>query len=112
MRKIDNIGDEVIQRHTILYLETELVITLKYHVVVELWTIDVSYKDRNIFGVGLAAGVLHIESRNMPFGFVVQDASGAGLDPFRRNDFSSGRCVLYLVEADEIEQIRGQAVPL
>lgn len=112
MRQIENIGDEVTQRHTILYLETELVITLRYFGTVELWTLDVEYKDFIITSLGLSAGVLHMESSNQPFGFVVQDTSGVGLDPFRRNDFSDGRCILYLVEADEMESIRGQAVPL
>lgn len=107
MRRIDNIGSETLQRHTILFQESEIVITLRFSPTVELWTMDVEYKDFVIYGVSLVVGVLHMESSNQPFGFVVQDTTGFGLDPFRRNDFIEGRNALYLVEPDEMTDVRG-----
>lgn len=112
MRRIENIGDETLQRHTILFQESEIVITLRYSPTVELWTIDVDYKGFLIYGLGLAVDVLHMESSNQPFGFVVEDTTGSGLDPFRRSDFLEGRTVLYLVDADEMADIRGLEVPI
>lgn len=112
MRRIENLGPETWQRHTIIFQETEITLTLHYYPTAELWTMDVQYKDFEIYGVGLAVNVLHMESSNQPFGFVVRDTSGNGLDPFRRNDFSESRTVLYLIEADEMESIRGIEVPV
>jgi hypothetical protein len=59
----------------------------------------------------LSVGVLHMESKNLPFDFVVADLAGAGLDPLRRDDFSTSRCGLYLLEPAEIEAVRGAPVP-
>lgn len=112
MRKIENIGSETRQRHVILFEESEIIITLRFSPTVELWTMDVSYKDFNIYGVGLAAGVLHMESSNQPFGFVVNDTTGYGIDPFKSSDFEDGRTALYLLEADDMTNIRGIEVRL
>lgn len=112
MRKINNIGTETTQRHTILFNESEITLTLHYYPTTELWTMDVQYKDFVTYGVALTVDVLHIESANQPFGFVCQDTSGNGLDPFRRSDFAQGRTVLYLLEPDDMIAVRGVAVPL
>jgi hypothetical protein len=48
--------------------------------------------------------------QNQPFDFVCVDLSGNGIDPFKRQDFSSGRCEIYMLEAADMEQIRGAAV--
>ena len=112
MRRVDNIGTETWQRHVILFQETELVLILHYYPTTELWTFDAEYKDFTVYGVGLSVGTLHIESRNQPFDFIVQDTSGNGLDPFRREDFAQGRNVLYLLEPDDIASIRGVEVPV
>ncbi|WP_428613296.1 hypothetical protein [Pseudoalteromonas sp.] len=53
-----------------------------------------------------------MESSNTPFGFAIQDTSGLGLDPFRRDDFLTGRTAMYLIEPDEMTDIRGIEVPL
>lgn len=112
MRRIENISAETWQRHVVLFQESEITLTLRYLPTVELWVMDVEYKDFVIYGVGLAVNVLHMQASNQPFGFVCQDTSGNGLDPFRRNDFEEGRTVLYLVGADEMEGVRGAEVPL
>ncbi len=112
MRLIENISDETSQRHSILFQETEIILTLKYSPTVEMWSADVSYKNFNIYGFALTCGVLHMESSNTPFGFAIQDTSGLGLDPFRRDDFLTGRTAMYLIEPDEMTDIRGIEVPL
>ena len=41
----------------------------------------------------------------------MNDESLNGIDSFKQDDFSEGRCILYLIDDDEMAQIRGQRVP-
>jgi len=112
MKKILNIGSEPIQRHTLLFEETEIILTLRFFPTVQQWFFDAEYKTFAVYGIKLALGVLHMRSRNQPFDFVMQDNSGLGLDCFRIGDFSDGRCSLYLVESVDMKAIRGVAVKI
>ncbi len=56
--------------------------------------------------------MLTLLSNNLPFDFIVEDQSNNGIDPFRIDDFSEGRCALYMLEAAEMGEIRGDTVPL
>ena len=113
MRRIQNITNEPIQRHTVIFEESEIILKLRFFPRNQFWTMDVEYGDYQVFGVKLSVGVLHITSGNMPFDFTVTDMSGNGIDPFQRNDFSSGRNRLYMFDRDEMLQIRrGEAVPV
>jgi len=49
-------------------------------------------------------------SQNQPFDFICIDRSGNGIDPFTRQDFSGGRCNIYMLEAADMEQLRGVEV--
>lgn len=110
--RIDNIDDDPHQRHTILFGESEVVLSLRFHPTVEIWTIDVTYGGRQAMGYKLSVGVLHMRSRNFPFDFIVADNTGQGLDPLRLDDFVTGRCSLYMLDASDMEAIRGQPVPV
>lgn len=110
MKRIENIGNEGLQKQTIPLPNGDAILTIRYLSSVQIWTMDVSYNDETINGVKLSCNVLHMRSKNFPFDFIVEDTSSAGLDPFQVEDFSSERTILYLVEADEMEEIRGQAV--
>lgn len=112
MIKIENISDETHQRHTMLFEESEIILTLRYHPTVEMWAFDIEYKDVVASGYKLSIGVLHMRSRNLPFDFVVTDQGGTDLDPIRRDDFSTGRCALYMLEASDMEAIRDATVPI
>lgn len=111
-RIINNITDETVQRHTIQFEQDELVLTLRFLPFSEEWTFNVEFKGKTTNGVRLATGTLHIRSENYPFDFVVSDESGNGLDPFRNSDFAEGRCILYLLDAEDMEEIRGTTVPI
>lgn len=111
-RQLLNIDSDAHQRHTILFEESEIVLSLRYHPTVEMWTIDVTYQGVQALGYKLSVGVLHMHSRNFPFDFVANDNTGQGLDPVRRDDFETGRCSLYMLEAAEMEALRGAPVPL
>jgi hypothetical protein len=71
---------------------------------------DAEFENNQVYGLKLSVGVLHMLSQNQPFDFICIDRSGNGIDPFQRQDFSSGRCEIYMLESNEMEQIRGAAV--
>ena len=110
MKKIENIGNEGFQKHTIPLPNGDLILTIRFLSSVQFWSIDVTYNEESIYGVKLSCNVLHMRSKNFPFDFIVEDTSAIGLDPYQVEDFSTGRTILYLVEADEMAEIRGQAV--
>lgn len=110
--RIQNLTDEAFQRHVILLDEQEVELSLRFLSVVEGWFIDVTYADRSAYGFKLALNTLHMLSQNFPFDFIVEDLSGRGIDPFRIDDFSEDRCALYMLQADDMAEIRGQYVPV
>jgi hypothetical protein len=110
--KIDNITDEIDQSHIVTFEESEISIRLLCNVIAQSWSLGITYKERSVWGVKLSAGVLHVRSSNFPFDFTVADMSGAGIDPYKRDDFSTGRCVLYLLNPTEMEALRGGPVPI
>ena len=112
MIQVENITDEPHQTHTILFDESEIALTLRFYPTVQMWCFDATYKDSIVSGMKLSVGVLHMRSRNLPFDFAVIDTLGAILDPFRLDDFSTGRCELYMLDADDMALIRATPVPL
>ena len=109
---IENITDEADQTHTLVTPAGDIRLRLVYHSVTEMWTYDATYKGVEVLGLRLAVDTLHQEGRNLPFDFVVIDNSNTGLDPFRREDFSEGRCSLLRMTADDMGAYRGGPVPL
>lgn len=112
MIKIENITNEPHQRHTVVFQESEITLVLRFLPVVQIWVMFIEYKGKTVNGAKLSVGTLHIRSRNLPFDFYVTDNSGSGLDPVRLDDFSANRCSLYMMEAEDMEQIRGGAVQI
>jgi len=113
MRELTNLTDEPIQEHTILFEESEVLLTIRFFPKTEIWCFDAEYKGKAVYGLKLSVGVLHMVGQNQPFDFIVSDNSNNGVDPFKRDDFSSGRCSLFILDADEMISIRnGAEVPL
>lgn len=112
MKLITNITDEAAQQHTILFADDEITLRILFHPFNQMWTIDVTYKGKSRYGVKLAVNTLHLRSENYPFDFYVADTSDSGLDPVRREDFELGRCQLYMLEPDDMQDIRGQDVQI
>jgi len=111
MRLLD-VGGETFQRLTVLFQESEIILRLRFYPTVALWCFDAEYKDFAIYGTTLAVGTPHMVSSNQAFDFVVSDNSGNGLDPFKADDFASGRCSLYMLEPADMEALRGLAVEI
>jgi len=106
MKRIQNITDEPIQRHSIIIGEYEAVLYLRYFPKTQHWTIGIEYEGGAVYGVKLSLSVLHMVSANFPFDFIVADNSDTGIDPFQRDDFVNGRCTLYMLTADEMIEVR------
>jgi hypothetical protein len=110
MKRLQNITDEPIQRHTILFEQSEITFVLRFYPRTGVWLFDAEFGNKRVFGLKLSVGVLHMLSQNQPFDFVCLDRSGNGIDPFTRQDFSAGRCEIYLLEAADMQSIRGVEV--
>jgi hypothetical protein len=112
MRRLENVTDESIQNHILEAQGITVNLTLYWRPQVESWFADVEYGDIQRNGIRLVVGTLHVQSANMPLDIVVRDNSDFGLDPMRRDDFSTRRCDILVLMPDEMEEIRGAPVPL
>lgn len=111
MIRIENLSSDAHQRHTLLIDRGQVALVLRYLPAVQIWIMDVEYLGKAQRGVKLSASVLHIRSFNFPFDFTVVVTDNSGVDPFRLDDFSSGRCELYFVTPAEMVDLRGLEVP-
>lgn len=113
MKQIQNITSEPIQRHTIVFEESGITLTLRFYPRTQIWCFDAEFLDNAVYGIKLSVGALHIVSQNFPFDFAVLDLSNNGIDPFLTSDFIDGRCRLYMLEPDDMVEARnGAEVPI
>lgn len=112
MLRIDGITSETHQIHTVILGDYEVRLTLRFFPRVQMWAFDAEYRGALVQGVKLSLGVLHMVSSNQPFDFAVFDSSDTGVDPFKADDFETGRCVLFMLQPDDMEAIRGAPVPI
>jgi len=110
MREIVNITEDANQRHLIALEDGEIILVLRFYPTIQMWAFDVDFQGKETKGVKLSLGALHIINQNYPFDFVLTDLSGNGVDSFRIDDFSDGRCKLYILDPDDMEAIRGVPV--
>jgi len=111
MFSIENLTNQAHQQYIIPFHDEEIIITLRFLNVVSIWTMDVSYKNKNINGIKLSIGVFLLNN-NLPFDFVVIDKSIQNVDPFQIEDFATNRCKLHMLDDADMENIRGYAVKL
>lgn len=109
--QIENLGSESYQIHNVIFEQSQVVIDLFFSPVVERWFFDVSYNGFSAKGIAVSLGTTHIKELNQPFDILCEDTSGLGIDPFQLDDFSSDRCRLYLLDRDDMFQLRGFDVP-
>lgn len=114
MNIINNITSEFIQNHTLEFERGLIELTLIFEQSVQMWKMNVSYTrtddqepQRPANGVKLALSTVHFIYRNWPFDFAVVDTTNNGVDPFRSDDFETGRCELYFITPNEMIEIRG-----
>jgi hypothetical protein len=112
MIRITNITKDANQKHTILFESNNIDLVLLYHSIIQQWSFNVSYRGVQRNGIRLALGTRHLESAHLPFDFIIEDNARLDVDPFLISDFASGRLSLFLIERDELKQIRGFDVKL
>lgn len=111
MDLIANISDEPYQRHVLLFERGEAVMTIRHLPPVEMWKMRMEYNGDFIDGVKLSLGTLHFRHKNWPFDIAILTTDNSGIDPYRVDDFSTGRCEMYLVTPEEMIEVRGGDVP-
>jgi hypothetical protein len=112
MKQLTNITADAIQTFTLLVGDEEAQITLRYYPTTQIWCFDLTFRNQSIYGIKLSLGILHIDSYNFPFDFIVQDTSNLGLDPLKLDDFEQGRTILYMLTAEEMAIYRGYNVKI
>lgn len=117
MNIIENITSEYIQSHSLEFDRGFVNLQLIYESNVQMWKMNVTYTrqddtepQRTIYGVKLALSTVHFIHRGWPFDFTVVDTTNNGTDPYRADDFETGRCELYFITPSEMIQIRGADV--
>lgn len=109
--KIIDLSNEPYQSQTVVLDNLDIKITVRFLPTVSMWLMKVDIDGENIIdGVALSCGSVIMQQFNKPFGFIVDDKSTIGIDPFRLEDFSDGRCVLYMLEREEMITLRGYDV--
>lgn len=105
--KIIEVSKEPHQSQTVVLDNLDITITVRFLPIVFMWMLKVDIDGENVVdGIALSCGSVIMEQNNKPFGFMVDDKSTLGIDPFRLEDFSDGRCVLYMLERAEMLEVR------
>lgn len=112
MIEITNITNDPFQRHVITTETAPIILLLRYYPRPKFWTLSVEYQGVECNGLKLSLGTMHMRSRNLPFDFIVRDEGNTGIDPFEADDFSNLRCRLLMLERNDMDEIRGQPVPI
>lgn len=109
--KIIELSKDPIQSQTVVLDDMDIKITVRFLPVTSMWVLKVEIDGELIIdGISLSCGSVLMEQFNKPFGFIVEDKSTLGIDPFRIEDFSDGRCAFYMLERDEMIGVRGYDV--
>lgn len=111
MIKLENIKADADQKHKIEFLEDEVNLRFRFYETVQDWYLCVNYNGVEIKGIRCAVGARLLKSNNFPFDLIIVDESQNGQDPFRLQDFDE-RMSVYIIEPDEIADIRGYKVEL
>lgn len=114
MNIINNITSDSRQNHFLEFSRGSVELELVFEAAVTMWKMNVTFTrsgateaEPTIYGVKLANATTHFKHRNWPFDFTVVDTTGNGVDPFRIDDFETGRSELYFLTPEDMILIRG-----
>jgi hypothetical protein len=110
MKQLTNITSDALQRHALIIGEKTAILTLKFIESSQIWVFDIEYEGFTKYGFKLSLGVQHLNNYNWIFDFVILDTSNSGIDPFKLDDFESGRIELYMLEQNDLLELRGYDV--
>ena len=105
MHRIEGITAEPNQRHTIIYGEKQIELTLKFNPATESWLADIVDGERESLGNRLQIGWPLLYAERFDFDFLCTTTDGNDTRPLTLEDFGSGRSELYLVTEDEIRAL-------
>ena len=106
MLEITTLTNDIKQRHTLVLEDNETVDFLLYYSLrQQSWYYDFQYNDFICNGskVVLTPNALRQFKRILPFGFAFY--SDSSVEPFRQDDFSSGRVRFFILNQSDIEEI-------
>ncbi len=106
MKQITTLTSAPKQIHSLVLENNETAdFYLEYCGRMESWYFSISYNDtvQNCIKVVLTPNALRHLRRIIPFGIAF--ISDSQVEPFRLDDFSAGRVEMYVLNADEVEQI-------
>lgn len=106
MKQITTLTNAPKQIHSLVLENNETAdFYLEYCGRMESWYFSISYNDtvQNCIKVVLTPNALRHLRRIIPFGIAF--ISDSQVEPFRLDDFSAGRVEMYVLNADEVEQI-------
>ena len=106
MKQITTLTNAPKQIHSLVLENNETAdFYLEYCGRMESWYFSISYNDtvQNCIKVVLTPNALRHLRRIIPFGIAF--ISESQVEPFRLDDFSAGRVEMYVLNADEVEQI-------
>ena len=110
MQIIPILQDDINTIITIPFEDNDIEIKIKYLSIVQMWSMNITYKDTQINGIKLSCGVPHLRAKNLPFDFVLENNLRNGFDPYQESDMSDGSYTLYLLERVDMNELRGHEV--
>jgi len=109
--KILTLTNEPKQKLDILFEDTVITIEFRFNPTITNWTMNITFRDEVLVnGKSVVLGVPLLREFNKPFDLVCVDNKNTGIDPFQLTDFSTNRVSLYLLNRDEVKQVRGYDV--
>ncbi len=114
MRIVDNLTDAADQTTTLILDDnTAATLRLRYKPRTKRWIADVAYApaglDMKGMNVCALPNVLRPWRRLIPFGLAFV-TPGFLTDPFDINDFLTGRCVVYLLNAEDVKAVESTVI--
>lgn len=108
MQLITQLTDNPTQTMKLVLDTKELVqFDLRFMPTQRSWYCNVIYKEIELYGlkVALFPNILRHFKNMLPFGIMFK--SNDHVEPFKLDDFTTGRVQMYVLNADEVEQIEG-----
>jgi hypothetical protein len=82
-------------------------VKMYYRIAVQMWFIDINYNTKIIKNIRVCANINILDhwKKTLPFGLMVRMIDGGSNEPFLIDDFSTGRCILYILSSDDLTEI-------
>ena len=111
MLTLEGITSEASQKFFVVIDEGTINFELTYKPAIKFWYLDISFKDFSFKGIKLVSSpnILCRYDNLLPFGLNI---SCIGVDPNNITDFSDKRCVINVLDKDEVDSIIKQYMEL